>query len=189
MTRQQFIDEVYTYGELLDFCYDEGCEICDDIWTADSRDEEIDEYYLEDWARNNNWQDVLDILDGIPTGYDYYRKDDYNDWVGLGDYEFEEYKDAVLEWADDHESWEPEEDDEEEETSEFIVEPADDEDDEEELFDSIEEDSIICAAFECQSVFVASVQKREDAETVQKAAEAKAEAETEAQINGWLSTL
>ena len=31
MTRQQFIDEVNDWWELIDFCNEEGCSYCDDV--------------------------------------------------------------------------------------------------------------------------------------------------------------
>lgn len=111
MTRQQFIDEVNDFGELIDFCYNEGCSYCNDVYSEESRDNCINEE-LVDMARNaDNWSSLLDTLSDIATEYDYYRRTDYGRWEGLGDYEFDDYKDDVLEWADDRDIWE---DDEEE---------------------------------------------------------------------------
>ena len=99
MTRQDFIDNINYWSELLDFCSDEDCDVCEDIYSEDARDDCIDEE-LVDMARNNNWRDMYNILDSIPDGYDYYRQDNYGDWVGVDD-EFDDYKDQVLEWMDD----------------------------------------------------------------------------------------
>lgn len=112
MTRQQFIDEVNDWWELIDFCNDEGCSYCDDVYSEESRDDYINEK-LVDMARNaDSWSELLDILNDIATGFDYYSRDDYGEWYGLGDYEFNEYRDNVLEWGDDNDIWEEEEEDE-----------------------------------------------------------------------------
>ena len=119
MTRQQFIDEVNEWQELINFCNDEGCSCCNDVYSEEDRDDYINER-LVDMARNaDSWSELLDTLSDITTGYDYYRRDDYGEWCGLDDYEFDDYKDDVLEWADDQDIWE---DDEEEPL------PEDDED-------------------------------------------------------------
>lgn len=111
MTRQQFIDEVNDWWELIDFCNDEGCSYCEDVYSEESRDDYINEE-LVDMARNaDSWASLRDNLNDIDTDYDYYRCTDYGDWEGLGDYEFRDYKEDVLEWADEQDIWE---DDEEE---------------------------------------------------------------------------
>lgn len=114
MTRQEFLDDVYDFRELMDFCYDNDCGICDDIYDDESKDEYINEH-LSDMADNaDDWQSLYRTLDDIPTGYDYYRLDDYDDFNGLGDDDFDDYKNDVLEWMDDNEYWDEDEDDEEE---------------------------------------------------------------------------
>lgn len=126
MTRQQFIDEVNYWWELIDFCNDNECSYCDDVYSEESRDDYINEE-LVDMARNaDSWSSLLDILKDITTGYDYYRRTDYGDWEGLGDYEFSDYKDDVLEWADDQEIWEDDEEeplpeDDEDEDDDFVA--------------------------------------------------------------------
>lgn len=54
------------------------------------------------------------------------NRDDYGEWSGLGDYEFNEYKDDVLEWADDQDIWEDDEEeplpeDDEDEDDDFVA--------------------------------------------------------------------
>lgn len=115
MTRQEFIDDVTSWDELIDFCNDNGCGYCDDVYSEYSRDEYIDDD-LVDMARNaDGWSDLLDSLNNIPTGYDFYRRDDYGEWRGLGDYEFSDYKSDVLEWGDDAEIWDEDEEEDGEE--------------------------------------------------------------------------
>lgn len=113
MRRQDFIDDITTWSELLSFCYDEDCDICEDIYSEDSRDEDIDTNNLVEWARNNTWQELHDILEEIPTGYDYYCRDDYGDWFGADNDLFEDRKQEVIDWMDDGGYWDEEYEDEE----------------------------------------------------------------------------
>lgn len=124
MTRQEFIDDVTTWYELLEFCYDEDCNICEDIVDSDMYDEYIDDE-LYDKIRNSGdkWWEIKDWLNGIPTGYDYY--DRYNE-CGVDEYDFDHYKDDVLDWGDSNEVW-----DEDEEEEEDFEEDFDEEEDEE----------------------------------------------------------
>ena len=125
MTRNEFLENVSTFGDLKDFCCDEDCSLLEDVYDEEGRDDYINEC-LMDWTREDSWQDLYSRLDSIPTGYDWYRYDDYGDWCGLDDEDFEDYKGDVLEWADDHGVWD---DDEEEDMDEdcFEDEPEDDE--------------------------------------------------------------
>lgn len=125
MTRQQFINEVNYWWELIDFCNDNGCSYCDDVYSEESRDDYINEE-LVDLARNaDSWSSLLDTLNDITIGYDYYRRTDYNDWEGLSDYEFSDYKDDVLQWADDEGIWDDDEEeplpDDDEEDDDFVA--------------------------------------------------------------------
>lgn len=136
MTRQDFIDNVTTWGELLDFCNEEGSEICEDIFTEEERDQYITDNWLMDWARESSWWDLYQILDGIVTGYDYYELDDGEFYSREdGDTTFEERKQEVLQWMDSGDWWDT--DDEEEELEDDLVyeeidcddlEPIEDED-------------------------------------------------------------
>lgn len=114
MTRQEFLDDVYDFRELMNFCYDNDCGICDDIYDDESKDEYINEHLSDMTDNADDWQSLYRTLDDIPTGYDYYRLDDYDDFNGLDDDDFDDYKNDVLEWMDDNEYWDEDEDDEEE---------------------------------------------------------------------------
>lgn len=138
MTRQEFLDDVCSFDELRDFCYDNDCTICDDIYDDDSKDDYINEH-LSDMADDaDSWQSLYRTLEDIPTGYDYYRLDDYGDFNGLDDDDFEDYKNDVLEWMDDGEYWEEDEDPEEEEYFPPEEERNEEENDEEPYEDDIQ---------------------------------------------------
>lgn len=114
MTRDEFL-EIDSWSDLLYFCSNEGCSICDDICHEDDRDDYINEC-LTDMARDAyDWKDLRDTLDNINTGWDYYRRDEYDgEWIGLDGDDFGEYLNDVLEWGDEEEVWdEPDEDEDE----------------------------------------------------------------------------
>lgn len=112
MTRQEFIDEICDFGDLISFCYDEDLETCDEVYSADRLDEYIAEE-VTDYLRNNYWFDLRDALYDIPSGYDYYIRTDWMEFSGADDDDFYEYKESVLDIMDDGDYWD--EDDEEEE--------------------------------------------------------------------------
>lgn len=99
MTRDEFINQITFWYELIDFCNDYGCDVCSGIYDDDQRNECIDDE-LVDMARHNTWEELRDILNNYDTGYDYWYKDEYDGWVGLTDGDFDDYKDDVLSWAD-----------------------------------------------------------------------------------------
>ena len=102
MTRREFEDEVTTWWELQDFCEEIRCNIMDGLIDGDSRSAYIDEE-LVDLARNNTWTDLLSILQRYEdeSGYEYYLYDEYyGEYRGISDYDFDDYKQQVMEWAD-----------------------------------------------------------------------------------------
>lgn len=112
MTRAEFIDTVNEWWELIDFCSDENCDICNDIYSDDERDDYINQR-LSDIAGNaGDWRSLRDELYDITTGYDYYLYNDWTDWIGLTDEDFEDYKQQVLLWMDNGDWWEDEDDEE-----------------------------------------------------------------------------
>ena len=136
MTRQEFIDEVCDWGDLIDFCRDNHADdLVEDIYDEASRDDYINEG-LVDLAREYTWDELYSILDRIPTGYEYYKYD-YGDWEGLGDGDFDDLKQEVDDYClrngifddeEEDEEEEPEEEPEEESVDEEGEEPIEDED-------------------------------------------------------------
>lgn len=89
MTRNDFLNDVTEWWELLDFCSDEGCNICEDIIDSD----QLDEYVEEDIRDTNySWRDIRDSLSEIPTGYGYYRMNGSFDYDGMDENDFDSYK-------------------------------------------------------------------------------------------------
>lgn len=122
MTRQDFINDIECWYELIDFCNEEGCYECEDIYDSEQRDDFLNEE-VENIARNETWRGMLETLQGFAdgSGYDYYIKDNYGDFVGLDDDDFDAYKSEVLDWGDRYDIW----DDDEEGYGEASIEPED----------------------------------------------------------------
>ncbi len=108
MTRDCFIDDVNTWGELINVCRENDINECCDVYTDDDRDDVINEE-LEDASHYNDWRNVLGWLENIPTGYNYYIRYD-NEWDGTddGDYLFTQYKERVLSRMDEAGFWDEE---------------------------------------------------------------------------------
>lgn len=125
MTRREFLDNVDDFYGLLEFCNENGCDICEDIYDSDTYDECVDDD-LAEATREDGWRTIRDWLDDLPTGYDFYRREGFLTYSGV-DNDFEDYKSDVLEWADDNEIWDEEDDEEEEEEGleEDVVEDDD----------------------------------------------------------------
>lgn len=153
MTRAEFYENVTTWWDLKNFCSDEQCDICDDIYDEEGRDDYINDC-LMDWARNDSWTELLSRLEDIPTGYDYYRYDDYGEWEGLVDGDFDEIRDEVAEWMDDNGYW----DDDEEEADDEDEEPIDDEEEEPPVED---EDCSLGELFAASATRVQSIAEEE----------------------------
>lgn len=112
MTRDEFLDGINSWYELREFCSDFRCDVCECIYSQNEMDEYIDSNLL-DMARDaSGWEDLLSDLQDYPTGYDYYIRDDDGDFVGADESDFSDYKDEVLEWADDEGIFDDDEEDE-----------------------------------------------------------------------------
>ena len=111
MTRDYFINNVDTWDELVEFCNEIDYDL--NVYDEYARDEIVDNQ-LAERVHDDGWQSIYSWLEDIPSGYDYYRIDDYNDFVGLDDDDFSDCKDDVLEYADEcGDAWEEEAEDNE----------------------------------------------------------------------------
>ena len=129
MTREDFINNVTTWDELKDFCYDYDCDYLEDVYDSDGVDDYLDRA-IEDWSRNLNWRQLRDRLEDIPTDGEWYSIDEYEDINELDDVDFDGYKSDVLSWADDRCVWDEEDDEDEEYIEDEEENIEDDEDDE-----------------------------------------------------------
>lgn len=99
MTRTEFINSITTWQELLIFCDDVNCGVCEDIISYD----ELGIFIADDFRRYSHeydWQDIRDWLENISTdAYYYYRSGSF--FYEDIDNKFEEYKAQVLLWCDE----------------------------------------------------------------------------------------
>lgn len=107
MTRQEFIEEVTSFGDLIMFCQDNGIDICDDIYDADY----LNEIILDLARTSRNWLDLRDLVKDIPTDSLYYREDGYGSYEDA-DYCFDDYKEDVLLHMDSYADWDEEDEEE-----------------------------------------------------------------------------
>lgn len=102
MLRSEFIDEVTDIYDLMRFCWDNGYDDWPDRWDVYSDEARNDCISNEiiDLARNEYWGDVRDYLDGLDSGWDYWRLVD-GEWYCVDDSEFDYLKEHLLETLDD----------------------------------------------------------------------------------------
>lgn len=101
MTRTEFVNEITLWDELIELCASMECPLCEDIVSDDNRDSEIEEDIV-DLLENNYWHNILDMLNAIPTGSDYYQREETLVYRTVDEYDFEEYKNSVMEWMDEN---------------------------------------------------------------------------------------
>ena len=61
MTRNEFLDNVNDWYDLIDFCNDMGCEYCEDVYSEDCRDDYINEC-LMDWAHDSTRKRIATMV-------------------------------------------------------------------------------------------------------------------------------
>jgi len=115
----------WSWYDLAEFCDDMGCSYFENLYDGDQVESYIDEV-LSDKARHDSWRDVRDWLNSMPDNCngDYYRLDDYGEFVEMDDYDFRELCDEIISYADERDLWE-EEEVEEEITEEEEIEEED----------------------------------------------------------------
>lgn len=111
MKRDDFIEDINDFYDLLEFCRDNECYECDDIYDEDCMSDYVNEQ-IETWISQMSWTELRDKLDAIDTSYSYFILDEYGDFQGADDNDFQIYKDMVLDWADNQDLWEDEDDEE-----------------------------------------------------------------------------
>lgn len=112
MTRNEFINDIDTWWDLIDFCREEDCDVCEDVISDDDLSDYIEED-IENAAHDGmSWQEIRDRLNDLDTSYDYYVNDGYMIYNGLdNDDDFEEFKSNVLDWMDSYGEWDEDEED------------------------------------------------------------------------------
>ena len=120
MTRTEFIERVNDFDSLIQFCYDNQLDFCDDVHDKESAYLMINEMVRDMVDNGENWESIRNFVCGIEPDCDYYIYDE-GGFVDA-DAMYDIYWGDVLNYMSGHGLWDEEEDDDE----------YDDEDDEEE---------------------------------------------------------
>ena len=124
MTREEFVNDITTFDELYDFCYERDIEFLFDDYKNEANDEASD--WIEECIsdRDGGWLDLRDTLNEL-----------YNNWegvawyfVGNGELEvcdedyFEDLKRDVLTHCDEHGIFDEDDNDEDSDEEEEVEE-------------------------------------------------------------------
>lgn len=111
MTREEFINDITCMSDLMEFCWNEDCDELEYVISEADRDERIvDDAY--DMLRYDSWLSVYDMLGYAAdrNGYEWYYSDGSAGYADpIGDNEFEDYKNQVLDWAVENDVFDEEE--------------------------------------------------------------------------------
>ena len=130
MTRDEFLD-LEDWDDLVNFCYENNLYICDDVYSNSQKDDYINDNLVE-WARNSTWRELYERLGDIPDSADWYILDDYGDFCEASDDEFDDYKQNILDEADERGLFDDDEEEYEEDSIEDYM--LDEEEESEEEF-------------------------------------------------------
>ena len=161
MTRAEFDEEVNDFADLKSFCWDNDCDLLEDVYSDDEMNEYINEELVNFANEYGRWQELRDALGAINESYYWYRHDGDLDFEPI-DYEYEAYRSDVIRWAEENDVFDPEEEPEEEEA---VGEPTEEAPEEE---FPVEDPSFL------QSCFAASMETFRAYTTEKEAAIAKA---------------
>lgn len=123
MTKQEFEEGSFSINELYDMCNDAECwEPFEDLYSADSVDDMINETLADVWSNMRSWKDLRDELNNVDLDGDWYITDDYSFFgytcVDDDEYFIDDLKSRVEEALSDADWF----DDEDDDVEEFIEE-------------------------------------------------------------------
>lgn len=150
MTRTEFFEEVNDWSDLMNFADHVGYTLGDIFFSGDESSYVEDD--INDYVRYRyDWEELKDILDGLDFSGEVYDRVDSFEYDDITD-KFEEYKEYLADYCDNHDYWDEEDEEVEEENEEA---EEDEEDDEVETEDEVFEDDVTLAEFLMPSVAVA----------------------------------
>lgn len=93
MTREEFIDVVNCFCDLINTDREYGIGVCDELVLA----EDLDEAIAEDFRYTDyGWVDIRSWLNDIEDGYECYKRTGSFEYEYLTDVDFDEYKAELL---------------------------------------------------------------------------------------------
>lgn len=104
MTRQEFIDGVTTWRELIEFCRANDMNTCDGV----IHHNELQENIARDMVLHGDqfaWTDIRGWLNDIRDDATYYNRASSFEYESLDDGDFQDYKEYAMEEADEIGVW------------------------------------------------------------------------------------
>lgn len=99
MTRQEFIETINDWPELIEFARDNDMyDLIDDYLDDDDIDYEVDDALSE--MRDESWRRIRDLLDEIPEDTGYFRRVGWLEYEYVDEDDFLDLKEEVLDEAD-----------------------------------------------------------------------------------------
>ena len=104
--RSDFINNVTDWRDIIEFCVNNDLDIPTTLYDNDELNDYIEDN-LEELARNYYWTEVLDVLQNIPQGLDFYIKeeDSFMEFSPARQSDFNLIKNEILEHMDDINGW------------------------------------------------------------------------------------
>lgn len=104
--RSDFINNVTDWRDIIEFCVNNDLDIPTTLYDNDELNDYIEEN-LEELARNYYWTEVLEVLQNIPQGFDFYIKeeDSFMEFSPARQSDFNLIKNEILELMDDMNGW------------------------------------------------------------------------------------
>lgn len=109
MTRLEFLDNVTCFSELIEFCDEIRCDLCEDVICYDDLYDNVLDDIRDDAP--DCLSDLQSYIGDISTNYDWYCRGGWLDYRGLTDEDFEEYKQDVLDYAEEYGDFDEEDED------------------------------------------------------------------------------
>ena len=112
------MEEVADWPDLIAAAWELDSRACEDVRDSYDYDSEINDEICN-WS--GHWLELYDYLGGLPSSHtgSYYERDECGEWCELNDYDFDERKCEVAEYADNRGLW-----DEEDSEPESILEDS-----------------------------------------------------------------
>lgn len=125
MTREEFIEIVDCFCELINMDQEYGIGVCDELVLGEDLDEAIsNDFRYTDYG----WVDIRSWLNDIEEGYECYKRTGSFEYEYLTDSDFEDYKDELLRSMIDDGYIDDDEDEDDEEEAYYVLNDGEDDD-------------------------------------------------------------
>lgn len=101
LTKEEFDTQIKSFRELIDFCYENDCDVCCDI-VSNSNLDGIVCSDVSDRIAYEPWTAIRDALNSIEDNSDYYQINGCLNYDALDRDDFEYYKSLVERWCDSY---------------------------------------------------------------------------------------